>query len=266
MRWLVLLPLLAGCPKKGPPGPNTPAHETWFVQASSLNVRDNPFPGAERVCVLTIGAPVRVLEEQGDWTRVGAECDGWVASKYVGPSRPTVEGVVAQITDARDAGDAGAEAAAVARLEGLLGGRLRLEWVGFCDASGDASAPIPVDEDACESLDPAHFDPFGLNMDGPSVDALGVLAQVPDRDGLEVRVDWDIGVPTCTECDSGCYEEAGREAQTETHGLSGGRYLVDLSSGRDFTYTDVHLEASLILDGQVVRSVAIELEGWPWCM
>ncbi|MCB0806230.1 MAG: N-acetylmuramoyl-L-alanine amidase [Bacteroidales bacterium] len=56
------------------------------VTASSLNIREEPLPTAEKVAKpLLAGTKVDILAESNGWYKVKTEITGWVAGKYIKP-------------------------------------------------------------------------------------------------------------------------------------------------------------------------------------
>lgn len=59
---------------------------TGVIRASRLNVRRQPNLAAERIDMLSRGAQVTILDEEGSWYHIQAEggaLEGWVAKRYV---------------------------------------------------------------------------------------------------------------------------------------------------------------------------------------
>jgi len=94
---VVALALCMGCVETGPPpsvmmepppSPPPPSSQLYFVNVSSLALREGPTTSAPQIGTLNFNDEVEILETNSGWARVGdarRERTGWASMRYLQP-------------------------------------------------------------------------------------------------------------------------------------------------------------------------------------
>ena len=94
---VMALALFMGCVETGPPPPMVmetpppppmPEPQLYFVNVSSLALREGPTTGAPQIGTLNFNDEVEILETTSGWARVGdvrRERTGWASMRYLQP-------------------------------------------------------------------------------------------------------------------------------------------------------------------------------------
>ena len=93
---VIALALFMGCVETGPPPPMgmetppppPPEPQLYFVNVSSLALREGPTTAAPQVGTLQFNDEVQILETNSGWTRVGdvrRDRTGWASMRYLQP-------------------------------------------------------------------------------------------------------------------------------------------------------------------------------------
>ena len=93
---VMALTLFMGCVETGPPPPMVvmetppppPQPQLYFVNVSSLALREGPTTGAPQIGTLQFNDEVEILETNSGWARVGdarRERTGWASMRYLQP-------------------------------------------------------------------------------------------------------------------------------------------------------------------------------------
>jgi hypothetical protein len=94
---MMALTLLMGCVESGPPPPvmmseppppPPPPAQLYFVNVSSLALREGPTTAAPQIGTLHFNDQVEILETSSGWARVGdarRERTGWASMRYLQP-------------------------------------------------------------------------------------------------------------------------------------------------------------------------------------
>jgi uncharacterized protein YgiM (DUF1202 family) len=93
---LMALALFMGCVETGPPPPvmvmetppPPPSPQLYFVNVSSLALREGPTTAASQIGTLQFNDEVEILETSSGWARVGdarRERTGWASMRYLQP-------------------------------------------------------------------------------------------------------------------------------------------------------------------------------------
>jgi len=93
---VMALTLFMGCVETGPPPPMVmvetppppPPSQLYFVNVSSLALREGPTTAAPQIGTLQFNDEVEILETNSGWARVGdvrRERTGWASMRYLQP-------------------------------------------------------------------------------------------------------------------------------------------------------------------------------------
>ena len=92
---VMALTLFMGCVETGPPPPMVvmetpppPQPQLYFVNVSSLALREGPTTAAPQIGTLQFNDEVEILETNSGWARVGdvrRERTGWASMRYLQP-------------------------------------------------------------------------------------------------------------------------------------------------------------------------------------
>jgi hypothetical protein len=94
---VMVLALFMGCVETGPPPPMVmetpppppmPEPQLYFVNVSSLALREGPTTAAPQIGTLNFNDEVEILETSSGWARVGdvrRERTGWASMRYLQP-------------------------------------------------------------------------------------------------------------------------------------------------------------------------------------
>lgn len=93
---VMALTLVMGCVETGPPPPMVmeppppppPGPQLYFVNVSSLALREGPTTAAPQIGTLQFNDEVEILETNSGWARVGdvrRERTGWASMRYLQP-------------------------------------------------------------------------------------------------------------------------------------------------------------------------------------
>ena len=83
---VMALTLFMGCVETGPPPPPPPSPPLYFVNASSLALREGPTTGAPQIGTLQFNDEVELLDTSSGWARVfvpGRNITGWASMRYL---------------------------------------------------------------------------------------------------------------------------------------------------------------------------------------